>query len=48
MRLPEWEPLKKIDEQRYAQGQANLFDTDPTMDQLTHLLGQPLTALGLR
>jgi hypothetical protein len=26
-RPPEWEPLKAIDEQRYRQGQSNLFDT---------------------
>jgi uncharacterized protein with NAD-binding domain and iron-sulfur cluster len=29
-RPPEWEPLKRIDEQRHAQGQPNIFDTsDP-------------------
>ncbi|MHB8695428.1 MAG: hydroxysqualene dehydroxylase [Solirubrobacteraceae bacterium] len=38
-RPPEWEPLKKIDEQRYAQGQPNLFDADLPLPQLTQPLG---------
>jgi hypothetical protein len=29
-RPPEWAPLKAVDEQRYAHGQPNLFDTDLT------------------
>jgi hypothetical protein len=37
---PEWEPFKNIDEQRYAQGQPNLFDTDMTQQHLTRLLRQ--------
>jgi uncharacterized protein with NAD-binding domain and iron-sulfur cluster len=39
-RPPEWEPLKKIDERRYANGQPNLFDIDATPDQLNALLKQ--------
>jgi uncharacterized protein with NAD-binding domain and iron-sulfur cluster len=35
---PEWEPLRKLDELRYAQGQPNLFDADMTLDQLKNLL----------
>jgi uncharacterized protein with NAD-binding domain and iron-sulfur cluster len=37
-RPPEWEPFKQIDEQRYKQGQANLFDTNLTLAQLNGLL----------
>jgi uncharacterized protein with NAD-binding domain and iron-sulfur cluster len=37
---PEWQTLRQIDEQRYAQGQPNLFDTDLTQQQLTDLLHQ--------
>jgi hypothetical protein len=28
-RPPEWEPLKRIDAERYRRGQPNLFDADP-------------------
>jgi uncharacterized protein with NAD-binding domain and iron-sulfur cluster len=37
-RPPEWEALKRIDEQRYKQGQPNLFDVDTTLDELKNLL----------
>jgi uncharacterized protein with NAD-binding domain and iron-sulfur cluster len=38
-RPPEWEPLKQIDAQRYAQAQPNLFDVDSLNPALTQLLG---------
>jgi hypothetical protein len=34
-RPPEWESFKQIDEQRYKQGQPNIFDTDPALSQLS-------------
>jgi hypothetical protein len=38
-RPPEWEPLKRIDEDRWKRGQANLFDdAGLTGDQLRSLL----------
>ena len=41
-RPPEWEPLKRIDEDRYKRGQPNLFDADLTTAQVTELLRQPV------
>ena len=38
-RPPEWEPFKRIDEDRYNRGQPNLFDVDATVTQLSSLLG---------
>jgi hypothetical protein len=35
---PEWEPLRRIDEDRRRAGQPNLFDTGATLAQLTQLL----------
>jgi len=43
-RPPEWEPLKKIDADRHARGQPNLFDVDLTLSQTTQLLGEIATA----
>jgi hypothetical protein len=37
-RPPEWEPLKRIDEDRYRQGQPNLFDADVAPERLRELL----------
>jgi hypothetical protein len=34
-----WEPLKRIDEQRYANGQPNLFDVGALTPGPTQLLG---------
>src|SRR5436309_13859968 len=39
-RPPEWEPLRRIDADRFSRGQANLFDADLSADRLTTLLGQ--------
>jgi uncharacterized protein with NAD-binding domain and iron-sulfur cluster len=44
-RPPEWEPLKQIDEQRYAAGQPNIFDVNLTEDALKELLNRPATSL---
>ena len=37
-RPPEWEPFKRIDEQRYARGEPNLFDTELPAADLRALL----------
>jgi uncharacterized protein with NAD-binding domain and iron-sulfur cluster len=37
-RPPEWEPLKRIDEDRYRRGQPNLFDTEMSRSQMAGLL----------
>jgi hypothetical protein len=37
-RPPEWEPFKRIDEDRWRGGQPNLFDTKLSSEQLRHLL----------
>ena len=37
-RPPEWEPFKRIDEQRYAQGQPNVFDLPVTPPEARALL----------
>jgi uncharacterized protein with NAD-binding domain and iron-sulfur cluster len=39
-RPPEWEPLKRIDAQRYARGQRNLLDIDLPSTQLRKLIAQ--------
>jgi uncharacterized protein with NAD-binding domain and iron-sulfur cluster len=39
-RPPEWEPLKRIDQDRYRRGQANVFDADLSSDQVKQLLGR--------
>lgn len=36
---PEWEPLRRLDEQRHAHGQPNLFDLDQLTAPLLTLLG---------
>jgi uncharacterized protein with NAD-binding domain and iron-sulfur cluster len=41
-RPPEWEPLKRLDEDRYRRGQPNLFDADLTLDQLKARLDRPV------
>jgi hypothetical protein len=35
---PEWEPLRQLDEQRWAQGQPNIFDTGMPTAQRDALL----------
>jgi uncharacterized protein with NAD-binding domain and iron-sulfur cluster len=35
----EWEPLKRLDEDRWRDGQRNLFDTDLSPDAIKQLLG---------
>jgi uncharacterized protein with NAD-binding domain and iron-sulfur cluster len=37
-RPPEWEPFKRIDEDRYKRRQPNMFDADLTPDALKLLL----------
>jgi uncharacterized protein with NAD-binding domain and iron-sulfur cluster len=37
-RPPEWEPFKRIDEDRYRRGQPNLFDTEMSSARLNELL----------
>jgi uncharacterized protein with NAD-binding domain and iron-sulfur cluster len=37
---PEWEPLKQLDDQRYAHGQPNVFDLPTIPQQLASLLNQ--------
>jgi len=37
-RPPEWEPFKRIDEERWQNGQPNLFDTDLTAIERKELL----------
>jgi uncharacterized protein with NAD-binding domain and iron-sulfur cluster len=37
-RPPEWEPFKKIDEDRYRRGEPNLFDTEMSPARLNELL----------
>jgi uncharacterized protein with NAD-binding domain and iron-sulfur cluster len=37
-RPPEWEPLKRIDEQRYAQGRSNVLDTADPLPAVKALL----------
>ncbi|MEA2664317.1 MAG: hypothetical protein QOI11_1261 [Candidatus Eremiobacteraeota bacterium] len=44
-RPPEWEPLKRIDEQRYARGEPNLLDLELTLEQVKELLRSPLASL---
>ena len=44
-RPPEWEPLKRIDAQRYARGQPHLLDMHLPLPQLRTLLGQTETML---
>ena len=39
-RPPEWEPLKKIDADRYAQGRANLFDAPEPPSEAAGLLSR--------
>jgi uncharacterized protein with NAD-binding domain and iron-sulfur cluster len=39
-RPPEWEPLKRIDAQRYARGQRNLLDIELPSTQLSKLIEQ--------
>jgi uncharacterized protein with NAD-binding domain and iron-sulfur cluster len=39
-RPPEWEPLKRIDAQRYARGQRNILDVELPTTQLTALVRQ--------
>jgi hypothetical protein len=38
-RPPEWEPLKRIDEERWRRGLPNLFDTDQLSEDARGLLG---------
>jgi uncharacterized protein with NAD-binding domain and iron-sulfur cluster len=48
-RPPEWEPFKQIDEERWRQGQPNIFDTEMSSRQLHELLKanpELLTRLG--
>ena len=37
-RPPEWDALKTLDDDRYSNGQPNLFDVDMTLDQLVRKL----------
>lgn len=37
-RAPEWEPFRRIDEDRYRRGQPNIFDADLTSAQVRELL----------
>jgi uncharacterized protein with NAD-binding domain and iron-sulfur cluster len=37
-RPPEWEPFKRIDEDRYKRGQSNLFDASLSAEQVSDLL----------
>jgi hypothetical protein len=46
-RPPEWEPFKRLDKQRYKQGQPNLFDADMTLDQLRGLLNETEKVVGI-
>ena len=39
-RPPEWEPLKRIDAQRYARGQRNILDVELPTTQLKALIRQ--------
>jgi hypothetical protein len=39
-RPPEWEPLKRIDEDRWHRGQPNVFDADLSLEQVKQLLGE--------
>jgi hypothetical protein len=39
-RPPEWEPLRKVDEDRYRRGQPNMFDADLSLDEVKQLLGE--------
>jgi uncharacterized protein with NAD-binding domain and iron-sulfur cluster len=45
-RPPEWEPLKRVDAQRYARGQPHLLDIHLPLTQLRTLLGQTEKMLG--
>ena len=38
-RPPEWEPFKRIDQERWRHGKPNLFDADLTLDQVRARLG---------
>jgi uncharacterized protein with NAD-binding domain and iron-sulfur cluster len=46
-RPPEWEPLKRIDEDRYRRGQPNIFDTDMTVEELKAQLSQLSSLAGI-
>ena len=37
-RPPEWEPLKRIDAERYRRGQPNLLDTEMSSAELSQML----------
>jgi uncharacterized protein with NAD-binding domain and iron-sulfur cluster len=45
-RPAEWEPLKRIDEDRWRKGQPNLLDLDLTAAQLSTLFGAPGATVG--